>query len=260
MPPAIELKPALATALKFHRPELVPYITAWSSERPPRSLVVATEKGIGYADEGPYDRDVDGVLWTRCAWGPGKGRPEFGKVHALRQRRAMRKLLCQVCGRPADRTADGLLWLITEDPGNPGSWPNPLTTTHPPVCLTCAKRAVRACPYLGSEYVAVRASEFAPAGVHGALYRPGAPKPVVTQIGGVEYSDPRIHWLRAGQLIVRLDRFTVVDLEAECSAAGDASGLGGRMTDPSPADDAAMDAYLDAIDRGLTQRRGGGAA
>jgi hypothetical protein len=73
----------------------------------------------------------------------------------------------------------------------------------------------------------------------------------------VEYGDPRIHWLRAGQLIVRLDRFTVVDLEAKCSAAGDASRGGGRMTAASPADDAAMDAYLDAIDRGLTQRRGG---
>lgn len=182
------------------------------------------------------------------------------------------EVLCRVCGRPADRTGDGLLWLITEDPGDPGSWPGPLTTAHPPVCLPCATWSVRACPYLRTEYVALRVREFAPAGVHGALYRPGAPNPVVEQVGGVEYGDPRIRWVRAGQLIMRLDNFTAANLRRDAADEADARFAeidrlsraaeedpedGGRPAEASPADDVAMDAYLDAIDRGVAQRARG---
>lgn len=72
-----------------HRSDPVPYIAEWSAERAPGPRVVAKSRGIGYADERPYDRDTDGVLWARVRSLPGRGRPQFGKVHALRQRRAM---------------------------------------------------------------------------------------------------------------------------------------------------------------------------
>jgi hypothetical protein len=91
-----------------HSP-LVPYVTAWSSERSARPHVITRGGGIGYADESPFDRDSDGVLWAREGVSPGRGKPEFGRVHLWRQRRAMRRLLCQVCGRDADRDADGVL-------------------------------------------------------------------------------------------------------------------------------------------------------
>ncbi|MFD7893462.1 hypothetical protein [Streptomyces sp. NPDC059743] len=179
--------------------------------------VVARGRGIGYADERPYDRDTDGVLWTRVPSLPGKGRPEFGKVHALRQRRAMSELLCQICARPADRNAEGVLWIMGEDPDHPGSWPADLTTTHPPLCAPCALNSVRACPHLRSQYAVLRVRTCTPAGVQGALYRPGYPDPVPVDATGVSFDDPLIHWVRAGQLVMRLHDYTVTDLEPGCA-------------------------------------------
>ncbi|MGS2587697.1 hypothetical protein [Streptomyces hebeiensis] len=200
-------------------PGPVPYIAMWSAEQAPRMRVVMKGGGIGYADERPYDRDTDGVLWTRVPSQPGKGRPEFGKVHALRQRRAMLELLCQVCGRPADRNADGVLWLVSEDPHDMAPLPGDLTTTHPPLCAPCAFRSTHVCPHLRSRYVALRVRTSVPAGVQGALYRPGHPAPTAVMATGVAFGDPLIHWVRAGQLIVRLREFTVVDLKPEAVRA-----------------------------------------
>jgi hypothetical protein len=190
----------------------VPYITQWSAERTSRMRVTQDGRGIGYVDELPGDRDSHGVLWTRVASLPGRGRPEFGRVHARRQRRAMTRLLCQVCGQPADRGADGVLWLIGEDPHRPGTWPVPLLTTHPPVCAECAVGSVQACPHLRRQHVALRVRAFDLAGVRGALYRPGFPAPVAVTVAGVAFDDPRVSWVKAGQLIVRLRDFSVTEL------------------------------------------------
>ncbi|KIF78726.1 hypothetical protein QR77_10980 [Streptomyces sp. 150FB] len=174
--------------------------------------MVAKGDGIGYADERPYGRDSTGVLWTRAPSLPGKGRPVFGKVHALRQRRAMSELLCQICAGPADRNTAGILWLLGEDPSDPGSWPDDLITTHPPVCVPCGLRSIRTCPHLRQKCVALRVTEFRLAGVRGALYRPGSPSPVAVDAAGVAFDDPRIRWTLAGQLLMRLQAFSIVDL------------------------------------------------
>lgn len=205
-------RPPLGT---LPRPDVVPYIARWSEERGERTQVVGRVGGIAYADEVLQDRDDNGVLWTRIASRPGRGRPEFGQVHGLRQRRAMRRLLCQVCGGAADENADGVLWLLGEDPDRPDDWSENLETTHPPLCLPCALSAVRHCPHLGRGYVALRVRNFRPAGVWGALYRAGFPPPVASEAVGVPFGDPRLRWVRAHQLVMRLDGFTVVDLVAE---------------------------------------------
>ncbi|MFD8969198.1 hypothetical protein ACFV0C_30130 [Streptomyces sp. NPDC059568] len=59
-------------------------------------------------------------------------------VHFLRQRRAMRKLLCQVCGGQSDRTDDGTLWVVGEDADYPELHKPGYVTTHPPLCVPCA--------------------------------------------------------------------------------------------------------------------------
>src|SRR5262245_58187522 len=90
------------------RAGLVPYISSWSSERPTRARLIAGDRsGIGYQRERPGDRDARGVLWTRYVRAPGEGLPQLSKVHPYRQRRAMRQLLCQVCGGPADQNEQG---------------------------------------------------------------------------------------------------------------------------------------------------------
>src|SRR4051812_9793935 len=94
---------------------IVPYATSWSGEQHlPMPVIQHRGFGIGYADEIAADRDVCGVLWHRVESRPGAGRPQFGNVHSLRQRRAMRRLLCQVCGEPAERTSEGMLWLLLD--------------------------------------------------------------------------------------------------------------------------------------------------
>jgi hypothetical protein len=136
-------------------------------------------------------------------------------VHARRQRRAMTKLLCQVCGQPAGRTADGVLWLVGEDPDRPETWPVPLLTAHPPVCAGCAVRSVGACPHLRRQYTALHVRAFDLTGVRGALYVPGHQSPVA--VAGVAFDDPRIRWVRAGQLIVRLREFSITEVEHDKS-------------------------------------------
>lgn len=114
------------------RTDAVPFITRWSGEAKGTSPIVVRRdgRGIQYADERSFDR-VDGVLWARTPSQPGRGKPQFGAVHSLRQRLTMTNLLCHICGRPADRTPDGLLWLIDARPDElrPGSE----RTTHPPI-------------------------------------------------------------------------------------------------------------------------------
>ncbi|MET4922160.1 hypothetical protein P3L51_07300 [Streptomyces sp. PSRA5] len=196
---------------------LVPYITRWSAEQAPALRVVAKNGGIGYADERPYDRDTNGVLWTRIPSVPGKGRSEFGKVHAVRQRRAMEALLCQVCAGPADRTADGVLWMSGENPDEldgSGSASDELITAQPPLCSPCAVKSAHACPHLRRRCTVLRARAFDLVGVRGALYRPGYPSPVAWDAISVAFDDPRIRWIRAGQALVRLRGITVAGLDA----------------------------------------------
>ena len=189
-------------------PVTVPYITQWSAEQMSSMPVVPTRRGIAYPNERPGDRDTHGVLWTRVGSLPGQGRPEYGKVHARRQRRAMTQLLCQVCGQRAHRNGEGILWLVCEDPGSPETWPDPLLISDPPVCTRCAPRAVRLCPSLRRQYTALRVSAYDLVGVRGFLYLPGHTDPV-----GVAYDDPRIRWVKAGQLITRLRDFTITHLD-----------------------------------------------
>jgi hypothetical protein len=202
------------------RGEGVPYITRWSGEKDATMPVVLRRKGpgIAYADERAYDRDRHGVLWTRTPSQPGKGRPEFGKVHALRQRLAMGGLRCQICRMPADRSADGVLWLLDADPDDPGLWSGDERTAHPPVCMPCAVRSTSACPHLRRACTVVRVSAFALSGVRGALYRPGRRAPEPVDVAFLRFGDPLMSWMRAGQLVMHLREFTVIDLPAEATS------------------------------------------
>jgi hypothetical protein len=195
------------------KPGLVPYITEWSSEHYPSVPVVARGRwGIGYTRERPGDRDHRGVLWTRTTTAPGNGRPLFRRVHPLRQRRAMRHLLCQVCGRPADQNEQGVLWLL----GDPDKgWSGSEVTGQPPVCVDCAVVASRACPHLRGNTLAMRVGHAPIESVTGILYGPGPDGPRRLGAATLPYTDPRIRWLQAFQLMRALDDCTVVDLAEE---------------------------------------------
>lgn len=190
----------------------VPFVTLWSGERAAETRVVwrRRTRRIGYADERSYDRDERGVLWSREASQPGRGRPLFGQIHSRRQRIAMTQLLCQVCGGPADRTEAGVLWLIDADPEE--LLPDAEETAHPPVCRSCAQWSIRVCPHLRSAVTAVRARSFAPSRVNAVVYGLTPAGPRVVDAALVVFGSPLMPYVRAHQLLMRLTDFTSIDL------------------------------------------------
>jgi len=138
---------------------MVPYITAYSGEletytTPLPVRLAISSKGITatYKDEKPEDRDAYGVLWQRApTLPPGeRGVPRFAKVHPSRQRHACENMLCQVCGKPADRDVFGrVLWLLPENDftHRKHGW---VRTGNPPICSVHAPIARVACPHLAT--------------------------------------------------------------------------------------------------------------
>ncbi len=199
--------------MTWSRPDVVPYITAWSGEQRLTPLVIATVRGIAYPDEVPHDRDRAGVLWVRRALLPGRGRPRYSRVHPQRQRRAMHRLLCQICGGPADRTGDGVLWLLEDHRTDWPTWPEGLVTVHPPICLPCAPKAAAFCPHLRrTGVVAVRVRNSVLDGVHGQTFHLRGRQLVPGERSIVLYEQPAIRWTLAGQAARTLSGCTLVDL------------------------------------------------
>jgi hypothetical protein len=192
---------------------VVPYIATWTEERkPPVRIVTHAWGGIAFADESAGDRDSDGVLWARITAQPSHGRPQFAVIHSLRQRRAMRRLLCQVCAQPADRNQDGVLWLLP-DYYRRHDGPENYDVTEPPICLACAPIAIRLCPALRNGYIAVRARTTPVCGVKGLVYRAGHPAPVLIREELVHRASPAIRWTLAEHLVRTLRECTFVDLD-----------------------------------------------
>lgn len=183
---------------------IAPYVTAWSAEHDLECSLVARRDGLGYANELPNDRDEHGVLWAAVAERRGEGRPEFSRVHPARQRQTMSELSCQVCAGPADRTSDGVLWLMRDYRHDWAGWPEGMASVEPPVCAGCASISLRRCPALQRGAVAVRVREFAVAGVRGALYRPGTFGPLAIKDVRLAYGDPLARWVVAAALIREL--------------------------------------------------------
>nr|CEL14203.1 conserved hypothetical protein [Kibdelosporangium sp. MJ126-NF4]CTQ88571.1 Phage protein [Kibdelosporangium sp. MJ126-NF4] len=166
--------------------------------------------GVGYVDETLMDRDKHGVLWVRAVSRPGEGRPVFGDVHSLRQRRAMRRLLCQVCGGEADRTADGILWLLPDFRDDWPGWPDAMANAEPPICQRCVDVSTRLCPRLRRGAAVVRVRECLVVGVRGKLYARGRDRPVPVGAEIVAFDDPRISWVQAFSLVRQLRGCTLV--------------------------------------------------
>lgn len=203
---------------------VAPYVTARSAEQDLRcDLAVRPDgRGVGYARELLGDRDGQGVLWARVAERPLEGRPEFARVHPARQRRAMRELLCQVCAGPADRTSEGVLWLMRDFREDWPGWPEGAASVDPPVCARCVGTSMQLCPALRRGAVAVRVREFAVVGVWGTLYRPGVFAPVAVNAVRLTYGDPLTHWMVAAALVRELRGCSFVPFEE----LGDTADMG----------------------------------
>ncbi|WP_037733431.1 hypothetical protein [Streptomyces megasporus] len=195
------------------RPTTIPYVAQWSGERDLTPLVVARGPGIAYrmGEEVPQDR-YDGVLWARRSFDQGKGTARLAYTHPQRQRRAMAKLLCQVCAKPASRTKDGVLWLVEDDRGAWPDWPEGLATAHPPLCVPCAGTSLDECHHwLREKAVVVRSRASQVSGVLGAPYQLQGSVLVPQKVRMVRYDDPAIAWTLARQLVRTLYDCTLLD-------------------------------------------------
>jgi hypothetical protein len=196
----------------------VPYVATWTGEQALTTGIIGLGgQGIGYADETSVDRDRDGVLWIRMSLRPGHGRPLYNQMHPLRQRRAMHRLLCQVCAGPADQTEDGHLWLLTDHRQDWAGWPEGSANPFPPVCLACAHLSAQLCPPLRRGFVAVRAHS-EPHGVVGVQFQTDYPFPglrLAEDDGGIPvvYADPVLRWTLATQLTRTLHGCALVNLD-----------------------------------------------
>lgn len=200
---------------RHHSTPVVPYVAMWSREvvRPPK-VIERFGGGISYSGEVREDRDERGILWDRAKTIPGQGAPQFARIHTRRQRHAMRELLCQVCGNPADKTGNGVLWLFSDSVRNCPGWPDNFLATEPPTCLRCARWSISACPMLRRGHVALRVREWREHGVHGTVYRWGnpSPRPIPTGDSVVEFDHPVISRTVAAKLVRELGGCTVVEL------------------------------------------------
>jgi hypothetical protein len=199
----------------------VPHITAWSSERvPPQPLTVRPipggGEGLGFPDEVSHIDRQHGALWVRVP-AARRGEPEYQNVHALRQRQAMRRLLCQVCGGPAQVRPDGrVLFLVASAGGTPITEGE--RTEAPPVHAVCARLAVEHCPPLRRQGWAAALVAGAPVwGVAGVIYHPLSLQPMNDgKSHDVPLTDQQLlRWTLATRLVVALEGVTpVTDLDA----------------------------------------------
>ncbi|MER5603084.1 hypothetical protein [Streptomyces sp. NPDC002265] len=197
--------------LVTHKGRPVPYITPWTSEKVTQPTPIATLNGFAFPGPASGRTEDDDVLWQWWRHNRGAGEPLWSTVHGPRQRRAMRKLLCQVCGKPANRDERGWLWLLEDESDNGPKWPEGEMTTHPPVCRPCAPIAARLCPHLRRRgAVAVRVAEIIVDAVYGHRYHHGPFRLYAGKADVYLTTSWSAKWVIGNQLVASLSQCTVL--------------------------------------------------
>ncbi|TYB69781.1 hypothetical protein FXF51_06345 [Nonomuraea sp. PA05] len=196
----------------------MPYITAYDGEDIPYQLALAPHaeatdgQRLSYVNAVPTDW-MFGVLWHRHGLSRA-GNPEWKLVNTSRQRRCMRRNLCQVCGQSA-ADEDGRVWWVMAEPPGRSALGEPFTNA-PPTCRTCIPMAQRLCPRLreGCQVFTVRGVE--PYGVVAEIFRPVGGKLLIrdttTEMPLDAFRD--LEYSLARQLIVKLEHLRPAILTA----------------------------------------------
>lgn len=209
--------------LRYWRGMPVPFITCWDHEvqgartgggrggAPTRltGIVGSSVMRVSYQDEVPHDRDRHGVLWQRYPLALGKGHPHFARVHPARQRRCMDRMLCQVCGNPANVTDQGTMFLVTyrDAQGIREQGQRGVRTSNPPVCQRCADLARSLCPNLLKGNALISAATVTDWGVYGIHVDADGDHHSPDRA----YTHPAIMQMLAGQRIIVLSQLTLID-------------------------------------------------
>lgn len=201
---------------KTWRGRVVPYFTLWAEGEVPDFEFVVKRGRITYGVDLVYDRAIRGLLWLRAPVTRG-GEWDWRGVRPARQRRSQQRLLCQMCGGPADEEPQlGALFLLEDGSEDRPDWPEAEPTVRPVLCLGCAPLSAVQCPHLRRVgAVAVRAKASEVSGVGGGLYVRGGRSVVCSgERVDVTYGGPLADWVLAAQRIRILYGCTIVDLPA----------------------------------------------
>ncbi|QNT94983.1 hypothetical protein HEP81_04711 [Streptomyces griseofuscus] len=201
-------------------PGIVPYIAGYSLERAEKPRLIEHPRGgLAYQDETPHDRDPWGTLWVRPPIVPrrARGRPLLKTVHAYRQRRVMRDMLCQVCTQPP-AVPEGPYLFIGHSAAGPIREGE--LTPSPPVCVPCAGISVQLCrPLQHGRWTAAWVEYPGLWGVIGDTYAPGT-LDLVDQGCRIQADTREARWTVASMSVVQLHGVTPADLDAEWAALG----------------------------------------
>ncbi|MFF7452191.1 MULTISPECIES: hypothetical protein [unclassified Streptomyces] len=198
----------------------VPYIAPWTGEIRVQPKLerrpLQRGGGISYVDEHRLHDRQAGVLWLRMGAVRGVGTPILAGVNSHRQRQAMDRQLCQVCGSTTyDSTDERHLFLMAEREGSPIAEGE--QTASPPIHEVCAAEALRDCPHLRKGAVAAWVKRPLPWGVAGMLHDPAtlAPRPSNERRGltFVPYTSLKLLWMVAHLDVVSLHGCTSVSLD-----------------------------------------------
>ncbi|MCA1220049.1 hypothetical protein [Streptomyces sp. 8L] len=206
----------------------MPYIAPWSTETVPayQTILTASHAGfcLGYTDEFPIVDRHHEALWIRSKLAQGIGRPILSRVHPLRQRRAIKYFLCQVCGGDTfddDWSRWGERHLVVL----PASEDCPIregeVTTAPPLHLPCAIEAVSDCPHLRDGYSAALVGRMMSWGVAGIIHDPATLAPTTAVPDVVE----RLRDLAVRGLAAHRDPYIGPDLGRLDDAQGEGLAL-----------------------------------
>lgn len=158
--------PALLPQWKGHP---VPWVARWSGEvlrEPCQVGKLPSGKAVVFYEDGREFRDDRNVLWLREDFRRG-GTPEFAQVSVHRQRTAMRKRLCQICGH---KIPPGVIdWLMVPHQLEQAESGTKTVTMSPPTCQQCIPLALKLCPALKKAHIIVRVLEYRVWGVSGLL-------------------------------------------------------------------------------------------
>lgn len=143
----------------------VPWVTRWTGEVNDDKYKVFRENNrlsIGYEDRNE-NRDEFGVLWKREGL-TRAGEPQYAEVNTYRQRAAMNKRMCQVCGSKIDERP--IRWLITQDQLHAHEEGTAITRSAP-TCSPCIPLARKLCPHLKKGSMILKVLEYDIWGIYG---------------------------------------------------------------------------------------------
>lgn len=201
------------SALHQHKGQPVPWITRWTGEVVPVAHSFSVTKDgrarVFYPD-GIEDRDPNGVLWKREGLGR-HGTPQYAQVNAYRQRAAMRRRLCQICGSKIDERP--IRWLVDDAGLHYDDDDGTAITGSAPTCSSCIPLALELCPHLKKGYSILKVLDYEPWGLYGQAVEIDIEAGKRRDLRGVyvPYADSPIELsaIVAFQEIVRLTKYVI---------------------------------------------------